>query len=156
MVTIDVNDFEVEKECYYQGEKYIVRDNGAVLRYPKDDTKPRLLDNKWTFGKVGNHGYLYLASKGIHRIVATAFHGENLSKEYIVDHIDTNKQNNRPENLRWITKEENIMNNPNTRDKIQYITGCSIEELKGNHWEELHKYTSEKQNTSWMRPTTKE
>ena len=37
MVTIDVNDFEVEKECYYQGEKYIVRDNGAVLRYPKDD-----------------------------------------------------------------------------------------------------------------------
>ena len=156
MVTIDVNDFEVEKECYYQGEKYIVRDNGAVLRYPKDDTKPRLLDNKWTFGKVGNHGYLYLASKGIHRIVATAFHGENLSKEYIVDHIDTNKQNNRPENLRWITKEENIMNNPNTRDKIQYITGCSIEELKGNNWEELHKYTSEKQNTSWMRPTTKE
>lgn len=156
MVTIDINDFEDEKECYYQGEKYCVRDNGAVLRYPKDSTKPRLLDNQWTFGKVGNHGYLYIANKGIHRIVATAFHGENLSKEYIVDHIDTNKQNNRPENLRWITKEENIINNPNTRDKIQYITGCSIEELKQNNWEELHKYTSEKQDTSWMRPTTKE
>lgn len=155
MFQIDINDYDVEKECVYQGEKYCVRDNGAVLRFPKENTKPRLLDNKWTFGKVGNHGYLYLASKGIHRIVATAFHGENLSKEYIVDHIDTNKQNNRPENLRWITKEANIMNNPNTRDKIQYITGCSIEELKENNWEELHKYTSEKQNTSWMRPTTK-
>lgn len=156
MVKIDINDFEQEKECFYRGEKYRVRDNGAVLRYPKDDTKPRLLDNKWTFGKVGNHGYLYIASKGIHRIVATAFHGENLSKEYIVDHIDTNKQNNRPENLRWITKEENILNNPNTKNKIQYITGHSIEELKENNWKELHKYTSEKQDTSWMRPTTKE
>ena len=77
-----VNDFKIEKECVYQGEKYCVRDNGAVLRYPKNETKPRLLDNKWTFGKVGSHGYLYIASKGIHRIVATAFHGENLSKEY--------------------------------------------------------------------------
>ena len=109
MFSIDINDFHIEKECLYQGEHYCVRDNGAVLRYPKDKTKPRLLDNKWTFGKNGNHGYLYIASKGVHRIVATAFHGENLSKEYIVDHIDTNKQNNRPENLRWITKEENII-----------------------------------------------
>ncbi len=156
MVKIDINDFEQEKECLYRGEKYCVRDNGAVLRYPKNNAKPRLLDNKWTFGKVGSHGYLYIANKGVHRIVATAFHGENLSKEYIVDHIDTNKQNNRPENLRWITKEENILNNPNTRNKIQYITGYSIEELKENNWKELHKYTSEKQDTTWMRPTTKE
>jgi len=156
MSKIDINDFEIEKECVYQGEKYCVRDNGAVLRYPKDGARPRMLDNKWTFGKVGNHGYLYIASKGIHRIVATAFHGENLSKEYIVDHIDTNKQNNRPENLRWITKEENILNNPNTIDKLQYITGYSIEELKENNWEKLHEYTSENQDTSWMRPTTKE
>lgn len=156
MSKIDINDFEIEKECVYQGEKYCVRDNGAVLRYPKNNAKQRILDNKWTFGKVGNHGYLYIASKGIHRIVATAFHGENLSKEYIVDHIDTNKQNNRPENLRWITKEENILNNPNTIDKLQYITGYSIEELKENNWEKLHNYTSENQDTSWMQPTTKE
>ena len=156
MAKIDIDDFEQEKECFYMGEKYCVRDNGAVLRYPKDSTKPRLLDNKWTFGKTGSHGYLYIASKGIHRIVATAFHGENLSKEYIVDHIDANKQNNRPENLRWITKEENLLNNPNTLNKLQYITGCSIEELKENNWEKLHNYTSERQDTSWMRPTTKE
>ena len=156
MIKIDINNFEQEKECFYQGEKYCVRDNGAVLRYPKDTNKPRPLDNKWTFGKIGNHGYLYIASKGIHRIVATAFHGENLSKDYIVDHIDTNKQNNRPENLRWLTKEDNILKNPNTIDKLQYITGYSIEELKENNWEKLHQCTSNKQDTTWMRPTTKE
>ena len=27
MSKIDINDFEVEKECVYQGEKYCVRDN---------------------------------------------------------------------------------------------------------------------------------
>lgn len=156
MKKININDFTEEKECFYKGEKYCVRDNGAVLRYPKNTDKPRPLDNTWTFGKIGNHGYLYIASKGIHRIVATAYHGENLSKDYVVDHIDTNKQNNRPENLRWLTKEENILKNPNTIDKLQYITGCPIEELKENNWEKLHKYTSDKQDTSWMRPTTKE
>lgn len=153
---LDINDYQEERECFYQGEKYCVRDNGAVLRYPKKINKIRLLDNKWTFGKVGNHGYLYIAGKPIHRIVATAFYGDKVSSQYIVDHIDTNKQNNRPENLRWITKEENILNNPNTIDKLEYITGCSIDELKENNWEKLHKYTSENQDTSWMRPTTKE
>lgn len=156
MFTVDINDFEIEKECFYQGERYCVRNNGSVLRFPKNNCKPRRLDNKWTFGKVGNHGYLYFSNKGIHRIVATAFHGENLSKDYVVDHIDTNKQNNRPENLRWITKEENLLNNPNTISKLEYITGYSIEELQENNWEKLHKYSSDKQDTSWMRPTTKE
>ena len=33
MSKIDINDFEVEKECVYQREKYCVRDNGAALRY---------------------------------------------------------------------------------------------------------------------------
>ena len=35
----------------------------------------------------------------------------NLSKEYIVDHIDTNRSNNNAVNLRWATPEENN-NNP--------------------------------------------
>jgi hypothetical protein len=32
--------------------------------------------------------------------------------EYVVDHIDNNPENNRMENLRWVTKLENS-NNPN-------------------------------------------
>ncbi|WP_294143305.1 HNH endonuclease signature motif containing protein [uncultured Sanguibacteroides sp.] len=31
---------------------------------------------------------------------------------YVVDHIDTNRQNNRIENLRWLTKLENVLLNP--------------------------------------------
>ena len=89
-------------------------------------------DNEWTFGtKNHENGYSFFFGSGhrIHQIVATAFHGEQPSNEYIVDHIDTNRQNNRPSNLRWITKEENILNNEITRRKIEYRTGVSAEEF---------------------------
>ena len=102
---VDLNDFKKESECIYKDECYSVRDNGAVLRNPRDNKPPRPTDNKWTFGKVNNKtGYLEITSARIHRIVATAFHGEPPTKEHVVDHIDTNKQNNKPENLRWVTR----------------------------------------------------
>lgn len=43
-----------EKQCKYNGEIYSVRDNGAVMRHPKDENKPRPLDNIWTFGTIKN------------------------------------------------------------------------------------------------------
>ena len=128
MELIDV--YEEEKQCEYNGEIYSVRDNGAVMRHPKDENKPRSLDNIWTFGTINKqNGYLMLSSERVHRIVATAFLGEAPSKDYIVDHIDTNRQNNRPSNLRWITKLENILLNPITCKKIELLCGCSIEEV---------------------------
>jgi len=46
----------------------------------------------------------------------------------IVDHIDTNKTNNRPENLRWIPKLLNMLN-PRTQKKLELLTGLPIEEI---------------------------
>lgn len=110
---IDFNDFKQQIECFYKEEHYSVRDNGAVLRFPIKEQRQRPTDNKWSFGKLNNKtGYLEIASVRIHRIVATAFHGAPPTKEHVVDHIDTNKQNNRPENLRWVTRLENILLNP--------------------------------------------
>jgi hypothetical protein len=60
--------------------------------------------------------------------LATAFHGEAPTKEHVVDHIDTNKQNNRPENLRWVTRLENILLNPITARRIELVCG-SVEEF---------------------------
>jgi hypothetical protein len=118
-----------EKIFVYKGERYSVRDNGAVLRYPLEGKRPRPTDNNWTFGKLNNKtGYLEIASVRIHRIVATAFHGEPPTKEHVVDHIDTNKQNNRQENLRWVTRLENILLNPITARRIELVCG-SVEEF---------------------------
>lgn len=112
------------QECHHKNEQYSVRDNGAVLRHSPINKRTRPNDNQWTFGKLNiKTGYLEIASVRIHRIVATAFHGEPPTKEHVVDHIDTNKQNNRPDNLRWVTRLENILLNPITARRIELICG---------------------------------
>lgn len=94
------------------------------MRKPLDNEQPRPTDNKWTFGKTNDKTkYLEIASVRIHRIIATAFHGEPPTKEHVVDHIDTNKHNNRPENLRWVTRFENVLLNPTTAKRIETVCG---------------------------------
>ena len=124
-----LNIFENETTCTYRGEEYCVRDNGAILRRAKPDKRRRPLDEKWTFGTPGkSDGYMAVAAHKVHRIVATAFLGEQPSKSHVVDHIDTNRRNNRPTNLRWVTRLENILLNPVTAKRIEYHYG-SIEEF---------------------------
>ena len=116
---VSLDDFNLVTECYFRHELYSVRDNGAVFRHSSVSKRNRRLDNIWTFGKLNvTTGYLEIASVRVHRIVATAFHGEPPTKDHVVDHIDTNRQNNRPENLRWVTRLENILLNPITIKRI--------------------------------------
>lgn len=125
----DLENFIQQNECIYKAERYSVRDNGAVLRHPLQGKSPRPTDNNWTFGKLNiKTGYLEIASERVHRIVATAFHGEPPTKEHVADHIDTNRQNNRPSNIRWVTRLENILLNPITARRIELICG-SVEEF---------------------------
>ena len=122
--------FDEERTCEFKGEVYSVRDNGSVMRHNKEGKKPRPLDNKWTFGKLDTqHGYLTIGLVAVHRIVATAFLGGQPSDKHVVDHIDTNRQNNRPSNLRWLTRLENIVLNDITRSKLEQLCGCPIDEI---------------------------
>ncbi|WP_208326835.1 HNH endonuclease signature motif containing protein [Flavobacterium sp. 270] len=148
LTMVDLKDFKQESECIYKNERYSVRDNGAVLRYPLEGKRPRPTDNNWTFGKLNiRTGYLEIASVRIHRIVATAFHNEAPTKEHVVDHIDTNKQNNRPTNLRWVTRLENILLNPITAKRIEIICG-SIEAFLANPSKFRDKFADP--NYEWM------
>ncbi|MBO5294347.1 MAG: HNH endonuclease [Clostridia bacterium] len=152
---VNINDYREEKSCVYNDEEYLVRDNGAVLRKSRLNQKARKLDNEWTFGKLNSKtGYLEIASIRVHRIVAWAFHGEPPTMDHIVDHIDTNRQNNRPSNLRWTTRFENAVSNPITRKKIEYLTGVSIFEFL----EDPSKYREDLKNSNydWMRTVTED
>jgi hypothetical protein len=118
------------------------------LRYPRDSKRPRQTDNKWTFGKPNvKTGYMEIASISVHSIVATAFHGVRPTKGHVVDHIDTNKRNNRPENLRWVTRLENVLLNPITAKRI--IKNCgSIEAFLADPSKFRDKF--QEPNYKWM------
>jgi hypothetical protein len=148
------HDLSREVDCTYKDEQYSVRDNGAVLRYPRDSNRPRPTDNNWTFGKPNSKtGYMEIATVRVHRIVATAFHGMPPTKEHVVDHIDTNKRNNRPENLRWVTRLENVLLNPITAKRIIMTCG-SIESFLADPSKFRDKF--QEPNYNWMCTVSKQ
>lgn len=151
---VDLNDFKREAEFVYKGEHYSVRDNGAVLRHSRKGKRLRKYDNQWTFGKPNNKRYMLIGSEFIHRIVAYTFIGDPPTMQHIVDHIDTNHQNNRPENLRWLTKLENALNNPITRKRIEFLCGNIEAFLKDPSI--LRNHINEDPNFDWMRTVTPE
>lgn len=155
METIKFNNFTEERVCIYKGRRYFVRDNGAVYRQCRDDGKTRKWDEEWTLGKFDKKtGYMLIGQERVHRIVCTAYHGEPVGDQNVVDHIDINRCNNRPENLRWVTKLENTLNNPITRAKVELICG-SIEAFLENPGL-LYGHETENPNFTWMRAVTKE
>lgn len=152
---MSINDFSEIKECYYKGEHYSVRDNGSIFRLVREGKRKRKDDETWTFGRPNEStGYMEFCSERVHRIVAFAFLGEPPTPQHIVDLIDTNRRNNRSQNLRWLTKLENALINPITRKKIEYLCG-SIEAFINNP-SIIQDFVHENPNFEWMRTVTPE
>ena len=155
MKEVSTDDFIQEKTCLYKGETYSVRDNGAVLRHSRNGKRNRQYDNIWTFGFSINHnGYYCIASEVVHRIVATAFLGAAPSNNHVVDHINTNRLDNRPSNLRWVTKLENIILNPITCRRLEIATCLKIDDILANI--SILKNLNLPKNYNWMHTVSEE
>lgn len=85
-------------------DKYIVKSDGTIWIELKNKLKQTgLTKNK--------DGYFRMTIKGkielVHRIIASEF-VDGWFEGAEVDHINGNKEDNRPENLEWVTKQENL------------------------------------------------
>lgn len=153
--------FDCETQCEYKGRTYRVRDNGAIMRLPKEGGRYSRLDRVWTFGiKNETTGYMIFTGQvRVHQVVCTAFHGAAPDKNMIVDHINGNRCDNHPDNLRWATKEENVFNNPLTAKKMEFRFG-SIEVARAALRDDPESFrrvlTEQEGDKSWMRPVSRE
>ena len=70
-----------------------------------------------TYGHEVNSGYraVHIGDRTIvvHRLVCMAFKFIENFDMYEVNHIDFNRQNNRIENLEWVTKSQNVQHSKN-------------------------------------------
>lgn len=107
---------EESKDITVNGTKVTCYSDGSVKSHGKY-RKPRSFGSpqkdRYNKKNIDNHPYR------IHDLIARAFLG-NRPKGYDVDHINGNKTDNRPSNLRYVTRSENLRGYQKVRGKSQY------------------------------------
>ena len=82
-------------------------------------------------GTLGTGGYTYITLKGykvvLHRLLWTYLYGQ-IPDGLVIDHIDCNRSNNNPQNLRLVTVGENLQNRrtslPSAKSGLLGVTPC--------------------------------
>lgn len=130
----------------FRNTRYYVSHNGEIFaKYPPYRKIPERFKKRRPV-KL-NSGYLKLGLTSpeekeaktylVHVIVCEVFHGPRPEKK-VVNHINGVKTDNRPENLEWVTRQENQLhaiklglqkNNPPPRKKL---TVSQVQEIRRN------------------------
>jgi len=108
--------------AYHPTLGVVCRSDGYIL-IPQDYNHKAHWANGITRGRYA-HVRIRNKHYAVHRLIAEAFlpNPDNLPQ---VDHINRNKKDNRLENLRWVTAEENSRNRTQT-DRVMELYGGSF------------------------------
>ena len=107
----------------------------------KESLKTKITKRGYEEVSISINGKPY--TKSVHRLVALAFI-DNPENKPEVDHIDANPLNNKVENLRWATREENLHNDLYYGNRMKKMTSqVSIEEAIANKEAQIAKLQKE-------------
>lgn len=95
------------------GTAYAASPDGRIRReLPGPGARVGRVLRPWLAGGRSGCEYEYVDVHGkkeaVHILVALAFHGPKPSPHAVVDHVDEDKTNNRPDNLQWVRQSVNI------------------------------------------------
>ena len=133
---------EIWKTVPGYGDKYKVSNLGRVVGPGGHNQGPRLLKPQ-----LNHKGYTKVCltvngkqvSRTVHRLVLLAFVGP-CPEGYQCAHLDGNPENNKPENLRWVTPKENTSHKKihgtelmGVRNLAHKLTEVEVKEIRERH-----------------------
>lgn len=117
--------------------RYITK-GGLVYRVNDKGMLVLCAQHKKKYSEQGDDGgYMMYNKTRVHRMVAEAFIPNPENKPF-VDHINRKRDDNRVENLRWVTPSENNLNTDRS-DKLSEVGLCAGTPEYHRWWVENHK-----------------
>lgn len=125
MLNISVDGAEEWRPVVGWEASHLVSSHGRVMSIPRANSRGIPVLERIHKQQVDKWGYHYLflhcngrkSTRNVHVLVAGAFIGPR-PEGYDTDHVDGNKGNNRADNLRYVTKSENV--------RARMATGCGV------------------------------
>lgn len=144
------NDKEIWKPSVWFGDMILVSSSGSIK---KKDNNGVWRDVRF---KPKKNGYYLVCCcikgvkyyKTVHRIVAETFIPNPYNKKE-VDHINTIRTDNRVENLRWVTRQENQSNDITRKNRSIAIKNNPIR-MKMSIYN-INKWNSKKDSKDWCK-----
>ena len=117
----------LEYRGYDFDQKYIIHDMGYIFSTIREEFLKPFSDGRRGYDKVKVYDVNRIPyTVSVHRLVMENFNPIDGMEKYEVDHLNNDKQDNRIENLQWVTKQENVR-----RQNERIIERTSIDE-EGN------------------------
>lgn len=149
---------EIQDEIL-EGEIWMVVDYKNCIINVSTKGRVKRLNGRISYGSKNDFGYMKFHFMGkiflVHRLVMMAIEPIENFQNYVVDHIDFQKDNNEASNLRWLNQQENVLHSLNNGPRKNYnskIAQVSMYRLDGKYLESFDSQVEAQEFTGILRP----